>query len=211
MFSSLAGNAFPFEQQAARSNAAARFYAPPAIELRTEKELQEELQRLLDAQGDGLLAGLDLGAAEDASSEGSGGHRVASRARRDERPFNPTGGRDKWRKPSLQDARLGIFTTMSELAQVKDEESVTLHAQQDDAGAVVRQIHGWKEKKEGLALEMRQIEQSDEAASLHKLEAEEQKVKVWRQHFFLAMLGSTTPALAVVADMRNYLDRDSGA
>jgi hypothetical protein len=185
MFPSLAGSAFPYERQAARSNEAARFYAPPTIdELRTEKELQEELQRLLDAQGDGLLAGLDLGAAEDVSSEGSGGHRVASRVRRDERPFSTASGRNKWRKPSLQDARFGIFTTMSELAQVKGEESSTLHAQQDDAGAIVGQIHGWKEKKEGLALEMRQIEHSDEAASLHKLETEEQKVKVWQWAFF---------------------------
>ncbi len=156
-----------------------RYVEPDTLVMprKTEKQLQEELQSLIDAQGDGLMAGLSLDRMDDASSEGSGSRGHSSRGRNPASTSYLHNAAQK-RKISLRDARRGILEVMRELAHLKDEESQNLQTGLDESEAVLHQVDEWKRKKAGLDKEIQNINDSDVAKMRKKLQEEEDAVKV---------------------------------
>ncbi|KAI9884321.1 MAG: hypothetical protein M1823_003882 [Watsoniomyces obsoletus] len=143
---------------------------------KTERQLQEELQSLIDAQGDGLMAGLSLDRMDDVSSEGSGSRRHSSRGRNTTSTASMHHAAQK-RRMGLREARLGILEVMRDLAQIKNVESQTLQTGLDQSEAVLHQVDEWKRKKSGLEEEIQNINRSDVAQMRKKLQEEEDTVK----------------------------------
>ncbi|KAI9794265.1 MAG: hypothetical protein M1816_006191 [Peltula sp. TS41687] len=146
------------------SSAPAQPYPSPVALRRRERQLEEELQMLLDAQEAGLVAGYSM-----ESSIGLGSARAD--ARNQPRPRGKTPAQKD--KPSLGDARARILAAMRELASVKDEETTALQSQSASSSAIVDQLDGWKVKREGLEKEIHDIESSPETAQLQKLKQDE--------------------------------------
>lgn len=141
---------------------------------RKERYLQEQLQFLLDAQSEGLLAGLNRDPTIDASSDGSGlgtsfSMPLTARAR---------GKQQSSQKVSLRGSRSGILTAMRELASVKDEELEVLQARAQDSEATLQQMEAWREKKEGLEQQIHSIQGADEGRRLESLVAEDRSLQV---------------------------------
>ena len=148
---------------------------------RSEQQLEQDLQSLVDAQAEGLMAGVHLDSADDMSSDASGsqGRRPNTRQRRttgDDRYGSDR--RPRTRKLSLRGARAGILVTIRELASVKDEEVDELRTNRERSSDLLHQVDHWKEKSEGLQKEIHRIEESAEVKMRERLVEEDIRIKV---------------------------------
>lgn len=143
-------------------------YPSQVVLRRKERQLEEQLQMLLDAQEAGLVAGFSM-----ESSVSIGSHRDGAPIESG-RPRMTPARRDKL---SLGDARTGILTAMRELAVVKDEEAAELQNRSESSKTIVHQLDEWNEKREGLEREIREIETSQETAQLQKLKQDERALQ----------------------------------
>ncbi|KAJ9627074.1 hypothetical protein H2203_003535 [Taxawa tesnikishii (nom. ined.)] len=154
------------------SSAASSSHAPAPISSnlilfhRKQQQLESDLQILLDAQAEGLVAGLE-GNNEDQTSTGSSTPTVQSlnlRAR----------SRTPVRKPaklSLRSARKGIHTTIRKLALLKAQEAQYLDPDVEECNAMLDQISAWEHKRDGLdkaTQKIRSGQQSGKASRLRK-------------------------------------------
>ena len=141
---------------------------------RRERQLEEELQMLLDAQGEGLIAGLTQHPSLDASSDGTGSPTESKRwSRKSTLASTP-----RTSKPRLGHARRQILGAIRELATVKDEELAGLQVAFDHSEGVLQQVDEWSAKKDGLEREIREIESSQESTILQKLREDQKTVQV---------------------------------
>ncbi|KAI9834392.1 MAG: hypothetical protein M1819_003003 [Sarea resinae] len=142
---------------------------------RKEKQLQQDLQTLLDAQGEGLMVGLAGGPSGDStrstSTSPSSRHRSSSRTTTPVR--QPVQGRI-----SLRAARRGILDAMNELAAVKDEESHHYDETHALRQEVLAQVAGWERKKDGLQHEIEDIETGTEGKRVQSLKQESHSVRL---------------------------------
>ncbi|EDO02093.1 hypothetical protein SS1G_04569 [Sclerotinia sclerotiorum 1980 UF-70] len=101
---------------------------------RRERALQAELQMLLDAQGEGLLAGFGGGGGD--MRDGSG----------NSTPYDEivTTGQPKKRTIGLKAARKGLLRDMSELADVKGEEGDLLGEEIERREMCIAKTKDWK-------------------------------------------------------------------
>lgn len=197
---------------------------------RQERQLQRDLQALLDAQSEGLLAGLSGTATGEASSNGT---RTPSTSAPGERAGRIVPVRQPVKKKlGLHGARRRILGTIQELAILKSEESRILETEVGVRDEVLQQVEGFGKKKVGLEQEMAGIEGLDESRQLSELQAEAKRVEIDIQELettlcqmramhrrltaqisgldnsVQAKLSSYTASLSIVdAQVRKFLDR----
>ena len=117
-----------------------------------EQQLQEHLQDLLDAQAEGLLAGLG-GGADDTTSNGSSTPRgYGFRDRSVSPPATPAK-----RKVGLRAARRSIWKTIRDLATIKAEEDHLIEGDLILAEEVLTKVARWEQKEEGLTKKIESI------------------------------------------------------
>lgn len=136
---------------------------------RQAKQLQQDLQTLLDAQSEGLLNG--LGSVEDTSSNGS---------------LTPTPSLPSPRAPlrtvpvrqpppkkiTLRGARRGISRSMADFYRLKDEESHLLGLQLLKREEALKSIDQFSAKREGLESEISSISSQEETKRAQQLKSE---------------------------------------
>ncbi|GAB7353667.1 hypothetical protein MBLNU459_g4073t1 [Dothideomycetes sp. NU459] len=122
---------------------------------RKQRQLEADLQILLDAQADGLLAGLDPVSAEDDGASTGSTTPTAQSLNLRTRSSTPM---QKSAKLSLRDARKGLYTTIRKLALLKAQESDHLLPDVEECTAIVEQLGAWEKKRQGLKARTSQIE-----------------------------------------------------
>lgn len=140
---------------------------------RQTKHIQRHLQVLLDAQSDGLLAGLGIPQQDD--------DRLLSPGRSD----TPMSDRNSFRdgvtvpvrqpaveKISLRTAREGIFRSIFELLKLREEEREILSFRSDERGTVLKDIDEYDRKRAGLEDAISTIHANRESQRSKELRAE---------------------------------------
>lgn len=136
---------------------------------RKQRQLENDLQLLLDAQGEGLVAGLEGTTLEDdAASTGSStptmqSLNLGSRGRVPSRPQ---------KKLSLRQARRGLYTSIRKLALLKADESRQLEPDVDECRSTVTQIEVWERKRGVMRERMQKIEEGVEYKKVERLRHE---------------------------------------
>ena len=134
--------------------------APSSDEIRVlqhkEKNLHQTLQQLLDAQAEGLIAGLNNASVDDVTSNGSVTPTISSVRSRTQSPLPPPR-----RKLGLRGARRALYRTILDCATLKDEEGRLVQSELEHNEAVLGQIYDWEDRRSGLQKEMERIEHED--------------------------------------------------
>lgn len=165
-----------FDASASHMASSATFQTPLLAIERKERQLQRDLQALLDAQSEGLIAGLSGAAATDeASSNGTGTPSTSVLGQRAGR-IVPVRQPVK-KKLGLHGARRRILSTIQELSSIKSEEGRILETQVRGRDEVLQQVEGFGKKKDGLELEIAGIEGQDESRRLSDLRDEASSVE----------------------------------
>ena len=199
---------------------------------RQESHLQTSLQNLLDAQSEGLLAGLGH-APEETSSAGSRTPTTDSGSHGFQRPgpIVPVRQPSK-RKLGLRGARRGIGRAILQLADLKDQEVAVLEDEVAQRGEVLSAVQGFERKSTGLQERISDIESEDtnrqvnilkeEAkvldSEIHELETRLYEMKARQRHLLREIdglnnsvqskLSSYKSALALAEkDIRTFLSR----
>ncbi len=146
-------------------------YSAPLTALqRKEKQLQRDLQSLLDAQSEGLIAGLGGGPQDDVSSNGSLTPTASVASGQGSRVV-PV--RQPVRKRvGLRSARQGISRAMRELAEIKSEEAQVFDSDMSERDNVLAQVEGWEQKRKGLESEISGIQSNEEGRRMPELARE---------------------------------------
>ncbi|KAK5019116.1 hypothetical protein LTR39_000580 [Cryomyces antarcticus] len=135
---------------------------------RREKHLQHDLQFLLDAQAEGLMAGLGGEVPDDLASNGSSTPTAQSiRSSRVVPVRQPV-----QKKIGLRGARRGIWRAIRELAEIKAEEAAMLQEDMDRNHMVLSQIEGWEKKREGLDKQIEDIRDNEDGSRAQSLKHE---------------------------------------
>ena len=143
---------------------------------RQEAHLQSTLQHLLDAQSEGLLAGLTGSSSQgETSSTGSrtpttvysspGGHKKPRSVVPVRQPVK--------RKLGLKGARRGIARAIADLASLKDEESRILEGELLQRAEVLSTVQRFETKTTGLRDHIDNIESEDTTRQVEDLKGEE--------------------------------------
>ena len=145
---------------------------------RQDAHLQAHLQELLDAQSEGLLAGLGADPQDTASSTSSrtpiaseSGRRTSSKPRsvipvRQPQP----------KKIGLRSARRGISKTIRRLSQIKDEEARVLQDEIDQRDGSLSTIESLSSKEQGLREAIPGIQAESPTARIADLKATEKEL-----------------------------------
>jgi len=138
---------------------------------RQEAHLQSTLQALLDAQSEGLLAGLAGGgpAHDDASSTGSRTPTTTSNKPKAVVPVRQPARK----KLGLRGARRGIARAISDLANLKSEENRVLEDEVAERTGILSTVSNFERKSTGLREQIRGIQGEDASRRVEHLKAEE--------------------------------------
>ncbi len=139
---------------------------------RREKQLQEELQLLLDAQAEGLIAGLSSNVAGSPSG-GSDTTTTQSTLASD----SDRGRARRRRNTSLRGARRGIYNVMLELVTVKEAETQMLDADVSENHVILETLDAWTTKQEGLDQEIGKISNGEQSLRVRSLREEATRLK----------------------------------
>lgn len=143
---------------------------------RQETHLQSTLQALLDAQSEGLLAGLGgtSPARDDASSNGSRTPTTPESMSHSHKPKSVIPVRQPARKKvGLQGARRGIAQAISNLANLKGEEGRVLEDEVTHRKGILSTVSDFERKSTGLRERIRGIQSEDTSRRVEHLKAEE--------------------------------------
>lgn len=164
-----------FDVSASNMASSATFQTPLLAIERKERQLQRDLQALLDAQSEGLIAGLSGAATDDVPSNGT---RTPSTSVLGQRAGRIVPVRQPVKKKlGLHGARRRILSTIQELSSVKSEEGRILETQVRERDEVLQQVEGFGKKKDGLEREIAGIEGQDESRRLSDLRDEARSVE----------------------------------
>jgi len=141
---------------------------------RRERYYQQKLQDLLDAQSDGLLAGLE-GAVPDDDEESLNTPTQTTYSLRSSSLSPAPQARKK--KHSLGSARRGIWKTVLDCAAIKEEEDKLLKQELREDQAVLQQLEAWTVKDHGLREKITAIENEDTGAKSHALKEEASRLE----------------------------------
>ena len=145
---------------------------------RQDAYLQAHLQKLLDAQSEGLMAG--MGAAPDDGTSSTGSRTPTTNALGSARePSIMTRSVVPVRQPlpgkiGLRGARRGIAKTMYDLARLKDEEESVLQDEIAQRNVVLSDVHRISQKSTGLRRQIETIESESTNARISDLKRTEE-------------------------------------
>lgn len=128
--------------------AASTYHHHPIVFIeRQSKHIQRTLQTLIDAQSEGLLAGLGQAQPDD-TSDTSSAH-LSSQANR---PLSPIQSSRKppSKKIGLRAAREGIFQSIYDLLKLREEERDILSSQSDERDNALHEIEDFSSRRSGL-------------------------------------------------------------
>lgn len=143
---------------------------------RQSRHIQRHLQVLLDAQSDGLIAGLSGNTQEDALSNGSSTP-TASNISSSRPPATIPVRQPPKRNIGLRGARRGILKAMNELSSLKEEENITIDAQLKDRRNALRGVDNLVEKRHGLEQAISTIENDPENLQVDALRNESRSLE----------------------------------
>jgi len=140
---------------------------------RKARHLEQQLQELLDAQADGLIASLGPDAADDQFSDGSATPTVSSVRQESRHPNAPRSRR----KISLQAARRGIYKRIQDLAAVKAEELDFLDEELSTVKSIWDQTERWSAKRSALEKKIKAIEHENAGSKADTMRDEAKKLE----------------------------------
>lgn len=202
---------------------------------RQEAHLQNTIQSLLDAQSEGLLAGLGGGTVQDEGSSVGSRTPTTGSSTRLQKSRSPVPIRQPAKKKlGLRGARRGISRAISDLAELKGQELRLLEDETFQRKEVVDTIQNFQRKSTGLQERIRDIESEDasrrvedltgEATALdteiHDMETKLYEMKARQRHLLREIdglnnsvqskLSSYKSALAIAEkDIKRFLARPS--
>ncbi|MCJ1276337.1 hypothetical protein MMC21_004142 [Puttea exsequens] len=142
---------------------------------RHESYLQLTLQTLLDAQSEGLLAGLGGAAGQDEPSSAGSRTPTTDRSTRFRESRSPVPVRQPVKKKvGLRGARTGIGRLMGEMTDLKREEVGVLEHEVGRRKGLLSTVDKFDVKTEGLRDQIRDIESEDASRRVVDLRQEEQ-------------------------------------
>ncbi|KAL1976705.1 hypothetical protein VTN31DRAFT_2987 [Thermomyces dupontii] len=138
---------------------------------RQTRHLQQNIQSLLDAQSEGLVAGLSGTSDDDRSSTGvsSPTRSAASSARGP--PTIPV-RQPPPKKISLRAARRGILRSMHEMLSLKEEERKVISSRIEERRKAIAEVDGFAAKREGLQKTISDIQHSQDGDRTDELKRE---------------------------------------
>jgi len=173
---------------------------------RREQKLEQDIQSLLDAQSEALLAGSSPNAdVDDVLSIGSGTPRLLSPARSPARPKPMTPAK----------ARRGLYHAVQELAAVKEKEMALVQKDGETCDAVLKRVERWGAKRDGLQDHIDKITAQDLHAKTRGLQQEadalqeeivatEQRLNKMRQRHARLISEIETVGNAVEGELTSY-------
>ncbi|CEJ55512.1 hypothetical protein PMG11_01765 [Penicillium brasilianum] len=150
------------------------YHHDPLLQVeRQTKYIQRNLQTLIDAQSEGLLAGLARSQPEN-TSDGSftPTSSVAGRARSPSTTPTTPARQSPGKKIGLRAARQGIFQSIYDLLKLREEEREILSAQTDERDNALREIQGFNSRKNGLEEAISAIHNDQESQEAKRLQEE---------------------------------------
>lgn len=147
---------------------------------RAARALQKTIQSLLDAQSDGLSAGLGDGSRDDVSSVGSLTPTPSiATPPRSTRGLKTTPIRQPvTKKISLRGARKGLTSSIEDFAQLKEEELRILASQSKGRQTALEKVHALEDKRSALASQIEAIKHEETSTSADQLHKEAQQLDV---------------------------------
>lgn len=195
---------------------------------RQSKHIQRNLQILIDAQSEGLLAGLAQQQPED-TSDGSFTP-TSSRVSRSRSPSTIPARQPVPKKIGLKAARQGISQSIYDLLKLREEEREILSSQTDERDTALHELQGFTTRRSGLEESISSIHNNrdnqrakqlqEEARTLetdiHELETRLYEMKARHRHIVgqishiensvEAKLSSYTESLSILQkDVQTYL------
>jgi hypothetical protein len=137
-----------------------------------EKNLHQTLQQLLDAQAEGLIAGLGNPSVDGVMSNGSVTPTISSVRSQTQSP-----GLAPRRKLGLRGARRALYRTILDCATLKDEEGRLVQSEFEHNEAVLGQIYDWEDRRTGLQKEIERIEHQDNDDKLRSLQEDSSRLQ----------------------------------
>jgi phage shock protein A len=148
------------------------YHHDPLLQVeRQTKYIQRNLQTLIDAQSEGLLAGLARSQPEDTSEEGSFTP-TSSAAGRARSPSTTPARQPSVKNIGLRAARQGIFLSIYDLLKLREEERDILLSQTDERDNALREIQGFTSRKAGLEEAISSIHNDRENQQAKQLQEE---------------------------------------
>lgn len=144
---------------------------------RQAKQLQQDMQRYLDAQSEGLLVGLSGGLPEDTSSNGSRTPTPSTASPRHGRAIPIPVRQPPKRKIGLRGARRGITRAIQDFQRLKEEEHRILDSQLDERAAALQKVDDFVSKRQGLQKEIGAIHNHEENQRVQELKSEARDVQ----------------------------------
>jgi hypothetical protein len=129
----------------------------------------------LDAQGEGLLAGLGATSPDVHVSAGSLTPTTTPSVRSNSISPRPSTGRQ--RKPALGTTRRAIWKAILECASLKAEEDALVKEELEENHLILEQLEGWGNKREGLRKTITDIESEDTKAKSQSLKEEANRLQ----------------------------------
>ena len=136
---------------------------------RREKELEQNLRYLLDAQSDALMAGINGDPLDDVLSNGSTTPTVHSPRSSTRSPARPSARR---KLPGLLSARRGIYKTVRELVAIKTQEEALTKEERRQSESVLQHLEAWGKKRAGLQKQIGTIQHEDVELKTRHLQTE---------------------------------------
>lgn len=142
---------------------------------RQAKYIQQNLQTLIDAQSEGLLAGLARSHPEDAS-DGSFTP-ASSAAGRARSSLVTTARQTPGKKIGLRAARQGIFQSIYDLLKLREEERDIILSQTDERDNALREIQGFASRRVGLEEAISSIHNDRENQQAKQMQEEARRLE----------------------------------
>ena len=145
---------------------------------RAAKALERNIQSFLDAQSEGLSAGLGAAAQDDVSSNGSLTPTPStSTATNKARPKTIPIRQPPQKKITLAGARRGLLRSMKDFALLKEEELKVLKEQAGRREQAIRKVNTFEDKKAGLSNQISGIKKDEGARLVHSIIAEAEQLE----------------------------------
>jgi hypothetical protein len=145
---------------------------------RAAKALERNIQSFLDAQSEGLLAGLGSGAQDDLSSNGSLTPTPStSTPPRVARPKTIPIRQPPQKRVTLMGARKGLLRSMKEFVLLKEEELKVLNEQGRRREQAIRKAIVLEDKKAGLSNQIAEIKNEEGAQLANSIKAEAENLE----------------------------------
>lgn len=151
--------------------ATSMYHHDPLLQVeRQTKYIQRNLQTLIDAQSEALLAGLAQSQPGDTSA---GSYTPASSATgRARSPATTPARQPPHKKIGLRAARQGIFLSIYDLLKLREEERDILLSQTDERDNALREIQGFNSRRNGLEEAISSIHNDQENQQAKQLQEE---------------------------------------